>query len=91
MIRFRIPQAAAILRSSVPYHASLANGEWAFFSYPLLPNAPPGAVLTLTSFAGDADLYASFIDSRPGEGSMAHDTWMSECQHNENKPHIYYS
>jgi hypothetical protein len=73
----RAARQVVTLRSSVPYHATLDADEFAFFAFPLLPESPPGALLTLTSFAGDADLYASFNDTRPGAGSLGSDIWMS--------------
>jgi hypothetical protein len=73
----RAARETLTLRASVPYHATLQTDEFAFFAFPLLPDAPPGALLTLTSFAGDADLFASFTDHRPGSGAIGDDVWMS--------------
>lgn len=73
----RAARQTVTLRASVPYQSTLEADEFAFFAFPLLPDAPPGVLLTLTSFAGDADLYASFNDTRPGAGSLGSDVWMS--------------
>ena len=52
-----------MLQAGVPSSAHVEQGEYAFFAFPVQPNA--SISIALTAFSGDPDLYASFTTQAP--------------------------